>query len=478
MIQMSYSDGFYFNSLCDYLCQYIQAGKDLHLAASNIRAHSDKIRRKANGYWKLPVGRECFLQALNGLATVLDHHATISTIQALQREFTQVMSCVNPRCRVVFLAQEVSIWPSLQSVYETMSADPRFETRLVYVPFTHPNQKAEDHNLSLYRKMGLPVQPHTGYSLTEDNPDIVFFAKPYNLIPSQYYITEVEKIIEKTVYIPYGMETTYKLIRYGFQEYLHYRVWRHIVYGEYAKTVGTKYGYRNGENIVVWGYPRMDYYRSGCSPKIPFAWSEKIRGRRVICWCPHHTIVPGPECVSTWLENQETVFEQIRLHPELVLLWRPHPMLFGALVNNGYMREDEMKAFLAEKTAADNIILDETADYHAAFAVSDAMITDGTTFSMEYLGTGKPLMLTTNDITQYYNHEEAEKGLYVAKTPADIVAFIQDVACGLDYKEAAREEYARKTLFIPEDMSIGQYITEHILQDLKEEQKRAARRIE
>lgn len=471
MIQMSYSDGLYFNSLCEQLCQSIETGKDLFTVADRIRNQVDRIRKKANGYWSLPKGRLSFLQALEALASVLDHHPTVSTIQMLKREFTQVLFKVNPRCRVLFLAQEVSVWPSLQGVYETMSADPRFETRLVYVPFIHPNQKKADTNFFRYQKMGLPVQAHTDYSLTEDNPDIVFFAKPYDQIPKEFYISEVERIVEKTVYIPYGMETNYNLVRYGFQDYLHYRVWRHVVYGEFVKSVGARWGYRNGENIVVWGHPRMDYYRSGCHPEIPSGWGDKIRGKRVICWCPHHTILLGPERVSTWMENHETVFEQIRQHPDLVLLWRPHPMLFGALVNNGYMRADEMETFIAEKAAEDNIILDQSEDYHAAFEVSDALITDGTTFSMEYLGTGKPLMLTISDITQYYNHEEAEKGLYVAQNPADIVAFIEDVVCGQkDYKKAARQEYARKMLFMPENMSIAQHITECIFRDLQEDQ--------
>ena len=144
MIQMSYSDGLYFNSLCEQLCQSIKTGKELHTAADRIRNQADRIRKKADGYWSLPKGRLSFLQALEALASVLEHHATVSTIQMLKREFTQVLFKVNPRCRVLFLAQEVSVWPSLQGVYETMSADPRFETRLVYVPFIHPNQKKED----------------------------------------------------------------------------------------------------------------------------------------------------------------------------------------------------------------------------------------------------------------------------------------------------------------------------------------------
>ena len=85
MIQMSYSDGLYFNSLCEQLCQSIETGKELFTVADRIRNQVDRIRKKANGYWSLPKGRLSFLQALEALASVLDHHPTVSTIQMLKR---------------------------------------------------------------------------------------------------------------------------------------------------------------------------------------------------------------------------------------------------------------------------------------------------------------------------------------------------------------------------------------------------------
>ncbi len=476
-MQISFSDGYLLKALCEQTAEFIRSGMDRNELAAHLREFACNTRNKATGYWKLPQGKVQFLSAVEIMASLLEHNAKPAEFDMLYTEFTEVLSTVNPKCRVVFLAQEVSIWPSLEYVYNAMSADERFETRLVYVPFHHPNQQKEDHNLEEYSKMGYPVIAYDQYNLSEDNPDIVFFAKPYDMIPSQYTINEIDRIIPWTVYVPYGLETSYKLLRYGFQHFFHYKLWKHLVYGDFAKKTGAQYGYRNGENIEAWGYPRFDYYLKDCHSVIPNEWKEKINGRKVILWCPHHTIVPGPECVSTWLENYKTVFDFADSHPELFLLWRPHPLLFGAIVNNGYMTEAEMKAFVESKTNQDNIILDLTDDYHTAFDVSDAIITDGTTFSMEYLATGKPLMLTIDDIQNYYNSEEAEKGMYIGKTKEDIEQFMEFVLKGQDPKKNEREFYKNETLFIPKGQTISEYIENMLYERLKDDLRKTVRRI-
>ena len=477
MRQISYADNILLRDLCNNLKVYLEQKKDPAFPKGRIEAYINKIKNRANGYWQLSEGKNIFLDALNVICDLLNNNATPPEMNAVYYEYTNVMANVSKKCRVTFLAQEYAAWPSLRGVYDTMLKDNRFEAQVVYVPFHHPNLKINNNSLDLYKADDIPIITHEKYSLSEDNPDIVFFAKPYNLIPKQYTINEVEKIIDKTVYIPYGMEANYKLVLYSFQHYLHYRVWRHIVYGQYVKQVGEKYGYRNGENIVVLGHPKMDYFLTEHKSVIPNEWVQKVNGRHVICWCPHHTILPGKEHVSTWLDYQEIIFDWIKKHQEIVLLWRSHPLLFGALVNNKYMTQKQLDEFLEEKKKQDNIIFDDYSDYHAAFEVSDAMITDGTSFSIEYLGTGKPLMLTIPDISQYYNHQEAQKGLYIGDSVDSVIKFLENISMEKDPKKLARKEYTKKTIFIPKDKTISEYIADNILRDLVEEQKLLAERL-
>lgn len=477
MTKISYSDNLLFKNICINICNKIRDKKALNEVSERIYRYVTKLEKRANGYWHLPEGKVEFFKALKTIVVLLKNDATEAEIQSIYRKFTSFKNDINFKCCVTFLAQEYGVWPSLRGVYETMLQDSRFEVRVVYVPFRHNNATYKDDSLELYKEDGIPIIAYNEYSLTCDNPDIIFFAKPYYTIPFQYNAKEVTKIFDKTVYIAYGMEANYRLLYYGFHYYLQYIAWRHIVYGDYVKKVGTKYGYRNGENIVVWGHPKMDYFIKKNKKTLPIEWTQKISGRRVVCWCPHHTILPGDEHVSTWLNYNKIIFDWFDKHQDVVLLWRSHQLLFGALVNNGFMTQHQLDEFLQEKSRAGNIIIDCNSDYHYAFDISDAMITDCTTFSIEYLGTHKPLLLTTDDITQYYNYEEVRRCLYVAESSERVIEFLENFRNGRDYKKELRDEYIDKTVFYPKNKTISEYIKDKLLEDLISEQKDLAERL-
>ena len=365
------------------------------------------------------------------------------------------------------------MWPSLESVSMARKDDPRFEAQVVYLPCQHPNKSTDLGEYDAYIKRGIPVIRHDAYDLTQEAPDVVVYCKPYDeILPKKFAAFEVEKIVDRMVYIPYGMELSTRLYRYGYQQYLHYSAWRHIVYGEGVLKHGMQHGYRNGENIVAWGHPKADLYRPERQWPIPKAWEEKIKGRRVLLWCPHHTVKPGPEKVSTFIEFHEAVFRAVEKHPDLVLLWRPHLMMFGALVNNGFYTQEEMDRFAQGKYTKENIILDTAEDYGAAVDVSDGLITDGTTFALEYLYTEKPYMVTTLDMSSFYEPEVMEDALYIGKNEEAIEEFVDLVSRGEDPKREKRLAWKRKTVFMPEQGTVGQHIAQQIIDTLTQEEAR------
>ena len=408
--------------------------------------------------------------ALLMLANLLRQNPTPEVLRVFRTDIEQFVC--REKCKIVFLLQEHTIWPAVEHLYRAAVADPRFEAQAVYVPFTHVNATEEDHSFERYRAEGVEIVSCDQYDLAAENPDVVVFTKPYEQIPREYTIREVEKLVKHTIYVPYGLELNKRLIKYGFQDYCHFAVWRHMAYGSVVKEYGTKVGYRNGENIAVWGHPRVDNYRKENLPAPDPAWQAKIRGRKVILWCPHHTIGPGPECVSTWVQNREAVFTFFEQHPEAVLLWRPHPLLFGAIVHNKYMTQEELDAFLAEKQAQENVILDQTPDYRTAFAMSDAIITDGTTFSLEYLLTGKPLLVTADSLEQFYQPEAMEEALSIGRMHEDIRRFAEDVLAGRDPKREKREAFTESLFLRPKDKSVSENILDNILLEIEDEIKR------
>ena len=468
--KISFSDGVFLNACCRKLLDEKFDGEQRKVLIKTLEKKEKQIKEKANGYWKLPEGKIRFITIAQQIKQMLALQADPIVVADVIQQCALNDSVVEKKCKVVFFAQERSIWPSIASAYKAMSKDKRFEAQLIYVPFVHINKQAED-EVEEYHKAGLPIIPCSEYDLSDENPDVVVFAKPYEGIPPQFYIREVEKIINRTVYIPYGLEINYNLISYGFGYYLHYHVWRHIAYGDIVREIGQQYGYHNGENIAVWGHPKIDNYISDERYNIPTEWTSKIKHRKILLWCPHHTIVQGPECVSTYLNFSDLIFKEVDRHKDdLVLLWRPHPLLFGALVNNHYMTQEELEKFIEHKCSQSNIILDRHKDYRAALYISDGMISDGTTFAVEYLLTGKPLMLTTQNIHNYYLSEEMEKSLYIGSDEQSIVHFFDNFAKEEDPKKKLRENLCNKMFYRPKNKSVGQNIADNLIDAIYKEE--------
>lgn len=475
MANYIYSDFVYLSTIMRQLAQTEDTTEYREALIEELTVRANKANR-ADGVWVLSDQRVRLIYACRAMIDLLSVPIPLAAVQEwLEAELYWDLKTPAP-CKVLFLAQEFSVWPSMESVYNAMSADPRFEPQIVYLPFFHPNKPTDHSEVDKYRAMGIPAMRYTEYNVSKEAPDMVICIKPYDgNIPTSFATPELEKVIDRFIYIPYGMELSRKLYRYGYHEYLHYKAWRHIAYGKIVKQVGIEQGYRNGENIAVWGHPKADNYRGDRYYLVPAEWKKKISGRRVLMWCPHHIINPGKEKTSTWVEFSDTVFKTVQKHPEIVLLMRPHPMLFGALVNNGRMTQAEMDEMLENIRKSENIILDDTSDYRTATMISDALITDGTTFAIEYLYTRKPYMVTTTDIESFYEPEKMDEALYMGRTPEDVEAFIEMFAEGKDPKEKARLAYRRETMFIPKNMSVGRNIAINLLTDItKEEEERAA----
>lgn len=464
---IKYSEAVYFRALCDSL---LNGTLTWEAFDHSIERRIKSINQMSGGYWQIPKGETAFAEDLALMRRLHHNQVDKSVLYQIGQQISKKYAMENARCKIVFFAQELFVWPCVEHLYNMAVQDPRFDAKVVYLPFYHPNTTYEDSNLQEYKKRGVPIINYQDYNLTEDNPEIAVYVKPYNNIPPAFFMREVEKIVKRTIYIPYGLEFTKDLIRYAFHEYVHYRAWKHLAYGNIVKELGAIHGYRDGENIAVWGHPRVDNHLIKCDYSIPEEWKAKIADRKVVLWCPHHTIKPGPECVSTWLDYYQDVFRMFEEREDLVLLWRPHPLLFGAIVNNDYMSQREFDAFIAEKVSRNNVLLDRTDDYRTAFSISDAIITDGTTFALEYLLTGKSLMLTAHKLDQFYNYEKLGKSVYWAKCVEDIASFLDSISLGQDPKRELREAFANEMFFIPNGQSVSSHILNQILSEIQKEE--------
>lgn len=463
---LNFTRGTYLQSLCDNAKALMARGPEAarETLTPLIRQELEKLKQNADGYWGATESDKSYAEKLSALHTILSAE-NMENLTALSEE---IAGETVDKVKIVFLTQETMCWPSFESLYHACSEDGRYIAQIVYIPFSHPNDTKHIDYFTTYEKMGLPVRRHDEYALARESPDIAVFMKPYDLIPMQYYIDDIEKAVPRHLYIQYGMEVGTQYIDYHFRQPLASKVWRHIAYGSLLKETAAKYGSRNGENVAVWGNPRADYYRDleAGRKTIPASWTKKIDGRFCFLWTPHHSL--DTTCGS-FLDYHVPIAEYFEKRPDLFLLWRPHPLLLDGLVANGVMTKAERDAFLDRVTGMDNAILDTTSDYRQSFFASDAIVTDASTFIFEYLYTGRPLVYTKKAENAIYNADRFEKGVYVIKQAADIAPMLDQIAQGKDPLRSERTSLKKDLLFTPENGTVGRYIADRCYADLTQE---------
>jgi CDP-glycerol glycerophosphotransferase (TagB/SpsB family) len=80
-----------------------------------------------------------------------------------------------------------------------------------------------------------------------------------------------------------------------------------------------------------------------------------------------------------------------KAHPEIDIVLRPHPFLFGTLTGRDLMTADELKIWRESWDLLPNTFTDIDGPFTSLALASDALITDGVSFIAEYpLVTGKP----------------------------------------------------------------------------------------
>lgn len=463
---LNYTHGTMLQNLCADILRETEAVSKEYIKW--IQTEKETLRKKQSTIWDIPVSTKYYYRYLEKIEDALYAGADAVEVSSLQQEITQL---TRAKIHALFLTQETFCWPSLESVFKAAQESADYEASLVYTPFYHKDYSEQVDYTKAYQKLGVPVLRHNDFDLPQDSPDVVFMIKPYANVPEQYIVSNIERVVPRIIYIAYGLELTMDLIKFGFQYYGQYKAWRHCAYGEIVKKYGTRYGYRNGDNIAVWGHPKADYYLNQEKNRgaIPAEWKERIGSRKTILWTPHHLVSLGGNGTGTWLIWGEHILKMAMGHPELFFIVRPHPLMLGALVNTGSLTQKQANSIRERIDNAENMLWDTNDDYRIAFDASDAIITDGTTFSVEYLYTKKPILLTPRNMEGFYMYEDMLESYYIVNKLQDILDFMKMIANGEDPLREKREAMYNKTFFIPETGTIGENIIKQVKIDLEKE---------
>lgn len=463
---------------------------------SEVNYQIHKIYEKQNGgKWPITKGDKVFIETLLDLYEIINRYASrnnfsrhhlFSLLEQLGIFVNKLESLKEGKIKTVFLTQETVSWPTFESVYEAFLNDPRCDTQLVYVPFNHVNMAKNVDWFNEYKEMGLNIVQSRYYNLSEESPEFVFFIKPYDCIPMEYYIDDVDKIIRRTIHIPYRLhwmefENIPLFMDYHFRLPLHYKAWRIFETPEDMKEEYARYGYRNGENVVTLGNPRFDSIKkfSKIKREIPPIWVDKFSKKKVIMWNPHFNSEGSEKSKIEWATFDlfgKMIISYFLAHQDIALLFRPHPLFFNGLITSGIMTENEIDDLRRTIAESSNIILDTLPDYRYAFSVSDALISDGSSLLLEFLMFDKPILYTYQSWKPTILNKKFLKAFYKGSCWENIVSFIEMVRQGKDQIQKERQQLMNK-LCLNIGNNIGENIKNYCINEMIDEEIKSAQSI-
>jgi hypothetical protein len=325
------------------------------------------------------------------------------------------------KLEILFLPYQVSMWDSLESVW--LAAKDREDTDCYVVPIPFYDV-LPDNSLGNIHYEGdqypdyVPVTSYLQYSIEGRKPDIIFFHNPYDeynrvtRIPEQYYSRNLKKHTDMLVYIPYFVSEEYgpaehqcftsgvlfadRVVvqpKYIYEKYC--RVYTNVVSqsGLESKLISAE------QKFLPLGSPKFDRLLNinFNMEDLPAKWSEIIQkpdGSR-------KKVILYNLSISPMLENREQTLKKLddlfrffsERQDQLVLLWRPHPLLIKTIesmvpwLRDAYIHR--VQQFREEGWG----IYDETPDPNLAMALSDGYYGDMSSLVTTYRETGKPILL-------------------------------------------------------------------------------------
>lgn len=344
------------------------------------------------------------------------------------------------KLEVVFFPYKASMWDSLESVYLAAKEDPDCDAYCVPIPYFDRNA---DGSLGQMHYEGnefpknIEITNWESYNLEERRPDAIYIHNPYdewNLVTCVhpiYFAKNLKQYTDKLVYIPYfvldeiepdnqiAIDTMKHFVWtpgviYSDRVILQSEKMRQIYINEFIKAAKEngligEYSnrYKLEEKFLGFGSPKFDKVQNikRGDLKIPEEWLNVIRKpdgnwKKIIFYNTSvSALLQSGMNMLVKIQDVLEVFYENR--NEVVLLWRPHPLIESTLVA---MRPDlwrEYKKIRDSYIRAGWGIYDDTVDMDRAILLSDAYYGDRSSVVGLYEKTTNPVMIQNVDIRYY-----------------------------------------------------------------------------
>ncbi len=415
-----------------------------------------------------------------------DYH---DSVQQLKRE---VESCAERRVKIVFLLHESQVFPSIESVYEAASNDLNMDTTIVYAPLGYGRRawknSAPDFSCNDTQRRIVELKR---YSFLHESPDVIVITRPYLGEDKKAYVRVESDLFElidveasgfRTVYLPYAFYDTLseRAIQFGYQQIVPSNAWRIVAYSQQILDNYKTYSSHKGERAALLGAPRFDI-SSGVNGYRKDAYTEeyaaKIRGRQTLFWNPHFNYSYRDPAI--YLAYLARIFDFFKQNTNLFLFWRPHPVMFDYLVQKGVMTRGAVNEMIADVRSMENALIDDSKDYINAFALSNAMLTDGdSSLPYEYIATEKPVFIHyifgfSREVWEQKYEKNMPRLYYPSFNNSDLDKTLELFAAGEDPEKEWRLEAAKKFVYM-NDGHTGERVKNYVLEELVSSERELA----
>jgi len=370
----------------------------------------------------------------------------------LMEKLSQIMSCVSKelslsRIEVAFISHKASMSDSLESIYLAAKEDPDCDAYWIPVPHI---ELSKDHEIATIHFEGeghygdeLEITKWEKYDFEARRPDIVFTFNEYDdynymsVIHPDFFNRDLCKKTDMLIYVPYYVDVdggtidascTNQGCMYARHTILSTEKMRERYVRTFEQTHGDEFG-NPEEKFVALGSPKYDKVintkREDC--KLPQEWSDIIGEKKVITYIS--SITSFLETSDTYLEKLQDQLDIFKIREDVVLWWRPHPLIESAFKT---MRLDKWQLYqeiVATYKDEGWGIFDDTTDLHRAVAWGDAFYGDWSSVLLLYRCVGKTAMIS--DSSASFERIKPELGdCRLDREPDSLVQFIDDVVSG------------------------------------------------
>ena len=354
---------------------------------------------------------------------------------------------------VAFYVYDSTKW-KCQSLYDLLDKDERFNVSVLVTKnnaenIDNPSYQTADDVIKTYeffkrKNMNVKYAYDTNKSkfipFEQFNPDVIIYQHPWYVETSQGPV--VCSKFALTCYVPYYFPTTTAPIDYYLR--FHQYVERYYIFDKITQKIYIEKMENKGINLKVTGQPFLDYFRL-----------HSAQEKKYTIYAPHWTLCGQGIAYGTFEWNGKFMLDYAKQHPEMNWIFKPHPLLKKALVDNEIMTGEEVDEYY---NAWERF---ESGDYLELFCQSQMLITDCSSFLGEYFMSGNPVIHLISEKAKPYNEtvKQIVENYYPARNLEELQKLLEDLPQN-DWMKEQREKALEKLNYK------NNYAAKNILDDI------------